>query len=306
MMSNNVKKMKKMETGGIRPWLFMLPSIAVIAFWIIKPLAQTLVYTFYKWNMLPGTEPEYVGIKNFINLFNAPQFGQAIINTLFYIVMMIPFSVIIPLIIAALIRHLDKRGQRIYRIFIFLPMIMPPVATGMVFSWLLHQTNGLINHILVALGILENGVNFFMTEALAKWIVVFICGWKMIGFASLMFSAAIGGINPEYYEAAQMDGSGGIRRFIDVTVPLLSPTIMLMLMMSILFSSQWTFSYIDILTSGGPYGSSTNIYYLIYKFAFGNSNVGASAAASVMLLLVFGIIAVLLQGLSKKLAFYDN
>ena len=113
-------------------------------------------------------------------------------------------------------------------------------------------------------------------------------------------------ISPEYYEAARMDGSGGFRRFIDITVPLLSPTMMLMIMMSILFASQWTFTYIDVLTQGGPYGTTTNIYYLIYKYAFGNSNVGVSAAASLVFLVIFGIIALLLQKISKRLAFYDN
>lgn len=292
--------------GGIKPWLFLLPTIFLLGFWLLKPLMQTLMYTFCDWNMLPGTSPKFVGFQNFVDLVKAPQFFQAIINTVFYIVMMLPFSVVIPLIIAALIQNLGKRAQRIYRVLIFLPMIMPPVATGTVFQWLLHQTNGLVNHLLLSAGIIENNINFFMTEEWARLVVSLISGWKMIGFSALMFSAAIGNINPEYYEAARMDGSGGTKRFFDITIPLLSPTIMLMIMMSILFASQWTFVYIDVLTQGGPYGTSTNIYYLIYKYAFGNSNVGASAAASVVFLVIFGILALLLQGVSKKLAFYDN
>lgn len=292
--------------GGIKPWLFLLPTILLLGFWLLKPLMQTLMYTFCDWNMLPGTSPKFVGFQNFVDLVKAPQFFQAIINTVFYIVMMLPFSVVIPLIIAALIQNLGKRAQRIYRVLIFLPMIMPPVATGTVFQWLLHQTNGLVNHLLLSAGIIENNINFFMTEEWARLVVSLISGWKMIGFSALMFSAAIGNINPEYYEAARMDGSGGTKRFFDITIPLLSPTIMLMIMMSILFASQWTFVYIDVLTQGGPYGTSTNIYYLIYKYAFGNSNVGASAAASVVFLVIFGILALLLQGVSKKLAFYDN
>ena len=121
-----------------------------------------------------------------------------------------------------------------------------------------------------------------------------------------MFSAAMTHINPEYIEAARLDGSGAIHRFFDFTIPLLSPTIMMMIMMSILFSSQWTFSYIDVLTQGGPLSSTTNIYYMIYRYAFTNSNVGMSAAASVVLLVIFGAIAVILQTVSRKVAFYDN
>ncbi len=293
-------------SGKVKPWLFLLPTIVIIVFWMIKPLIQTLMYTLYDWNMLPGTVPEFVGLSNFKELFNAPEFGSAIVNTFYYILMMLPFSVILPMIIAALIQNVNPKMQRIYRALIFIPMIMPPVATATVFQWLLHQTNGLINHVLISVGLIDNGINFFMTEGLARLMIALITGWKMIGFATLMFSASIGNISPEYYEAAKMDGSRGIRRFIDITVPMLSPTMMLMIMMSILFASQWTFAYIDVMTQGGPYGTTTNIYYLIYKYAFGNSNVGVSAAASLVFLVVFGIIALLLQKLSSRLAFYDN
>lgn len=300
------EKGKYQNRGGVKPWLYLLPTIVLITFWLIKPLIQTLMYTFCDWNMLPGTTPEFVGLQNFYDLFRTPEFGVAIKNTFYYILMMIPFAVIIPLLIAAMIQNLSVKSQQIYRVLIFFPMIMPPVATGTVFQWLLHQTNGVVNHVLLSLGIIENGINYFMAEEWAKFVVAFISGWKMIGFATLMFSASIGNINPEYYEAAKLDGSGGVRRFFDVTIPLLSPTVMLMLMMSVLFASQWTFTNIDVLTQGGPYGTSTNIYYVIYKYAFGNSNVGLSAAASLVFLVIFGIIALLLQTISNKLAFYDN
>lgn len=297
---------KEKRQVNIKPWLFLIPTVAAVGFWLIKPLLQTLAYTLYDWNMLPGTSPEFTGFSNFKELFNAPDFFGAIFNTFYYILMMLPFSVIIPLIIAALIQNVNQRQQRIYRILIFFPMIMPPVATGTVFQWLLHQTNGLVNHLLISTGFMDQGINFFMSEQWAKVMIAFISGWKMIGFAALMFSAAMSNINPEYYEAGKLDGSGGFSRFRDLTVPLLSPTIMLMIMMSILFASQWTFTYIDVLTQGGPYGTSTNIYYMIYKYAFGNSNVGVSAAASLVFLVLFGVIALVLQRLTKKLAFYDN
>ena len=91
-----------------------------------------------------------------------------------------------------------------------------------------------------------------------------------------------------------------------MTLVLLSPTAMLMLMVSVLFSSQWSFAYIDVLTQGGPFATSTNIYYMMYKFAFGDLNVGLCAAAATLFLIVFGIIALTMQRLTKKYAFYDN
>ncbi|MGI5888457.1 MAG: carbohydrate ABC transporter permease [Oscillospiraceae bacterium] len=292
--------------SGVKPWLFLIPTLVPLAFWMIKPLFQMLIYVFDDWNMVPGTEPEFVGFQNFIDLFRTPDFGTAIGNTFYYILMMMPFSVILPVIIAALLQQLPDKAQRIFRALILTPLIMPPVATSTVFSWLFNQTNGLVNHVLVSMGLLTDGVNFFMTEGLARFTISLITGWKTLGFAVLMYSAAITSINPEYYEAAKMDGAGGARRFLDITIPLLSPTVMLMIMMSILFASQWTFAYIDVLTQGGPYGTTSNFYYLIYTYAFGNSSVGLSAAASLVFIVIFGIIAVVLQKISRKLAFYDN
>ncbi len=128
----------------------------------------------------------------------------------------------------------------------------------------------------------------------------------MVGFSTIMFSAALTGINREYYEAAAIDGAGSLKQFYRLTVPLLSPMILFMLTMSILFSSQWTFAYIDILTTGGPYGTSTNVYYEMYKYAFSNLNAGFSAAAALLFFIVFGVISLTLNQLSRRYSFYDN
>lgn len=298
--------LRRAETGGYKPWLCLLPTIILIVFWLYKPLIQTLIYTFYNWNMLPGTIPEFVGLRNFKYLFTNPEFKQALTNTMFYILALIPFSVILPLLTSSMIQTLDPKAQRFYRIFLFIPMIMPPVANSIVFRWLFHQTNGLFNQIFVELGVLETGMNFFTNPVWARRVISIITGWKMFSYASIMYSGAIGSINDEYYEAAKLDGANSIRSFIDITIPLLSPTIMLMLMMSVLFASQWTFNYIDLLTQGGPFGSSTNFYYLIYKDAFLNSNIGASATASLVFLLTFGTLSVVLTKISERLSFYDN
>lgn len=219
---------------------------------------------------------------------------------------MLPFSVVIPLFLAAATQNINPRAQKIYRAIFFIPMIMAPVSTAVIFRWLFNPSSGLINLLLMRLGIVDQGIAFFADPKLCRVIILCISGWKMIGFATLMYSAALTGVNGEYYEAARMDGAGETRRFFDITLPLLSPTTMLMLMMSVLFSSQWTFAYIDILSQGGPYSTSTNIYYMMYKFGFSDMNVGMSAAAAALFMVVFGLIAIVMQWANKKVAFYDN
>ncbi|MEK5104408.1 sugar ABC transporter permease [Cytobacillus sp. FSL M8-0252] len=128
----------------------------------------------------------------------------------------------------------------------------------------------------------------------------------MIGFSTIIFSAALTNINRDYFEAAALDGATKWKQLMTITIPLLSPTILFMLTMSILFSSQFTFAYIDILTAGGPFGTSTNIYYEMYKYGFSNLNAGLSSAAATLFFIVFAIIAIGLNVLTKKFAFYDN
>ncbi|MDQ1005248.1 multiple sugar transport system permease protein [Neobacillus niacini] len=288
------------------PYLFILPTVLLITFWLYKPLLQNLSYTFYDWNMLPGTIPQFVGFENFTTLFSHKDFSIAIYNTLFYIIIMLPFSIIIPLYLANMTQELSKGYRNFYRALLFVPMIVAPVAISIIFQWLLHPTNGLVNNILLQLGLIENGIQFFTNEFWAKFMIALIAGWKMIGFSTLIFSASIGSIDQSYYEAARLDGASKRRMFYTITVPLISPTLMLILTMSILFANEWTFAFIDVLTSGGPYGSSTNLYYIMYDFAFKDMNVGLSAAASLMFLILFGIIAIILQIITKKVTFYDN
>lgn len=292
--------------GRVKPYLFLLPAMGLILFWTYKPLLQTLQYSLYKWSMVPGTVPEFVGIDNFMKLFRNKDFIPALKNTLIYILGMLPFSIVLPLFIAAATQDLNEKAKKIYRAVFFIPMIMAPVAVSIIFQWLMHPGNGLVNHLLQTLGLTGESIAFFADQKFARLMIILISGWKMIGFSTLMFSSALSGIDTQYYEAAKLDGAGSIRRFFDMTLVLLSPTAMLMLMVSVLFSSQWSFAYIDVLTQGGPFATSTNIYYMMYKFAFGDLNVGLCAAAATLFLIVFGIIALTMQRLTKKYAFYDN
>jgi multiple sugar transport system permease protein len=156
------------------------------------------------------------------------------------------------------------------------------------------------------LGFIDHGINFLGSEATALFSIVIIAGWKMIGFSTLMFSAALTGIDKSYYEAAEVDKVSKLRQTMSITLPLLSPTVIFMVMLSILFTAQWTFIYINVLTMGGPAGASTNVYYLMYTYGFKNFNVGMSAASAITFFVMFGVIALVINKINKRLAFYDN
>lgn len=306
VLKNIKPKINKGILYKLKPYIFLLPALMIIGYWFIRPLIETFFYAFTKWSMVPGTTPVFVGLQNFIKLLGTPNFYTAIKNTLFYIVGMLPFSIIIPLFLAVATDDLGDRAKKIYRALFFIPMIMAPVSSATIWRWLFHPSNGLITKVLIGLGITDSGIAFFMDANWAKVIILLITGWKMIGFSTIMFSAALTGVDTSCYEAASLDGSTGFRRFKDITLPLISPTVVFVLMMSILFASQWTFSYIDLLTSGGPYGTSTNIYYEMYTYGFTDLNIGMSSASAMLFLLIFGIIAFGLMKFSKRISFYDN
>lgn len=300
------RRLSKTKLRRFKPYLYLLPAVALLSIWMYRPLLYTFYLAFQKWSMVPGTSPVFVGLDNFEHLFHNKSFIDSIGNTVFYTVGLLPFSILIPMILAVVTDRMGTRSKNFYRAMFFIPMILAPVSVSAIWRWLFHPSNGLVNYLLLKLHVIQEPIAYFSDPGFAKWIILLITGWKMIGFSTIMFSAALTSINREYYEAASQDGAGAFRQFVHITIPLLSPMIIFMLTMSILFSSQWTFVYIDMLTTGGPYGSSTNIYYEMYRFAFSSLNVGLSSAAALLFFIVFGVIAIGLNMLSRKFAFYDN
>jgi multiple sugar transport system permease protein len=247
-----------------------------------------------------------VGLENFRLLLEHPDFKRALLNTLWYILGMLPFSVIIPLALAIATEKMAQKTQRVYRTLFFLPMVMPPVTVSIIWRWLFHPANGLINQALLSLGLVSRGINFLGSETTALFSIILIAGWKMIGFSTLMFSAALTGIDKSYYEAAEVDRVSPLRQTLTITLPLISPTVMYMIMLSVLFTAQWTFAYINILTQGGPTGATTNVYYLMYVYGMKNFNIGMGSASAILFFLLFGTIALVMLRVNRKLTFYNN
>jgi len=300
------RKQLRLRLAGVKPYLYLLPALLFLGFWIYKPLLETFQLSLYQWNLLPTSPRQFVGLDNFRNLLRLPDMGIALRNTLIYTVGIMPFSLLIPILIAISTDNIGRRAGTLYRALIFLPMIMAPVAVSSIWRWILHPTNGIANEWLHALLPLTEPIRFFTDERWAIWSITFITGWKLVGFATLIFSAALTGINKEYIEAARMDQANRLQIIWHILLPLLSPTILFMTLMSILFASEMSFAYINVLTQGGPFNATTNVYYLLWTYGFQTFNIGASSAAAVVFFLGFGLIAVVFLRLTKRLSFYDN
>lgn len=289
----------------IAPYLYILPALAVLAMWIYRPLIQTFQLSFYNWNLLPTAPKQAVGFDNYLSLLHNKDLDTALVNTGIYVAAFLLFTVVLPLFIAMLSRRVHGRAKTIYQAIIFVPFLVTPVATAATWDWLFSPYGGIIGASIKTLFGADIG-NVFTSNPSALFAIIVIVSWQMLGFGVLVISAGLAGINPDYAEAASMDGAGGARIFRRITLPLLSPTIMFLVLMTILLSAQWTYPMIDILTQGGPANGTLNIYYLLYQVAFTSFDAGTAGAAGTLFFIVFGLIAVGLVGLSDKLSFYDN
>lgn len=286
------------------PWLYLAPTILSFLIWIYWPLIDAFRLSFYEWNMLATSPMKYVGWTNYLNIFGLSKFWQALRNTGIYIAGLLPIAVVLPLAIAIYTADLPPRMRNIYRAIIFVPMIVAPVVAAAIWRWLLDPGHGMVNVGLKALG--ADPVRFLQDPRLAIWTIIVLTGWKLIGFSTLILSAANANINPALIEAARMDGASKWEIIRDIRLPLLSSTVLFLVMMTILLGAQWSFSYIHVLTGGGPLGSTTNIYYILWDFGFSSLSVGWSSAAAVILFLGFGALAFVLFRLIDRYSFHDN
>lgn len=287
-----------------RPYLYLLPAVLTVGVWVYWPLLGTLRLSLYEWNLLPTTPPVYVGAENYRQLLGLPEFGRALWNTLLYTLGVLPLAVLLPLAVALATQGLAGRARDVYRALVFVPMVMAPVVVAVVWRWLLHPTHGLVNHALAALG--TEPLNFLRDERLALWTIVFITGWKLLGFSTLLFAAAITNVDRSLVEAARLDGATEAQVARRVVLPLISPTVLFVTLLTVLLSAQWTFASINVLTQGGPLHATTNIYHLLWEYGFSNFSVGWSAAAAALLLVGYGLIAALGLRLTRRYAVYDT
>jgi len=233
-----------------------------------------------------------------------PEMAQALRNTGLYLLGLLPLTVILPVAAAIMTHELQGRWRNLYRALIFVPLIIAPIAAAAVWRWMLNPEFGIVNIVLRALGF--DAVDFLKDGSVAIWTIVWITGWKLIGFSTLVVSASLANINPGLIEAARMDGGTEWQITRRIRLPLLSPTIFLLVLLTILLGAQWSFAYIHVLTQGGPLGSTSNIYYLLWQFGFGSLAAGWASAAGMLLFVGFGAIAVALIWLMNKASFHDN
>jgi multiple sugar transport system permease protein len=295
---------RRSRWGTATPYLYLAPAVVLLVLWVYAPLVQTFGLSFVDWNLIPTNPKTFVGFDNYATVMTLPELQQALGNTALYIGAFMIFSLVLPVVIALVARGIQGRAKTVYQAVIFVPFLVTPVATSAVWRWLFDENGGTIPRIAATLG--WDVGNVFRDPSLVMLAVIVVVGWQLLGFGVLVVSAGIAGINPDYAAAASLDGATSRQITWRITLPLLSPSLAFLALMTILLSAQWTYPIIDLLTAGGPGGASTNIYYLLYEFGFRNFDAGLAAAAGTLFFLGFGVVATLFVELSERLSFHDN
>ena len=265
------------------PYLFLLPAAAVMIVFFFIPFFQTFGLSFFDYSS-SLYNPNFVGADNYIKLFKEPVFYKVMFNTFMYLVIAVPFLVTFPLFLAILINQ-KIRGITLYKILLYLPVIVSIVVAAIAFKWL-YAGQGILNYILSLFHI--KSIGWLVDTKWALFSVALVTIWKGIGYYMMIYLASLMSVPQDLYEACDIDGANFITKHLTVTIPHIMPTIALLSTISTI-SAMKVFAEIYVMTKGGPLNSTKTIVYYIYERAFENLDLGyASALAVVLLVVVMG------------------
>ena len=273
--------------GKYAPYLFILPSAIVLVIFFFIPFFQTFLLSFldYSHNIY---KPEIIGLQNYINLFHNPVFYKVMWNTFLYLIVAVPVLAVFPLFLAILINQKIK-GVTLYKILIYLPVIVSIVVAAIAFKWL-YADQGILNYIVTKLGL--EPIGWLTDPNFALYSVIIVTIWKGIGYYMIIYLASLMSVPKELYEACDIDGANFLTKHLTVTIPHIMPTIALVTTISAI-SAMKVFAEIYVMTKGGPLNSSKTIVYYIYERAFENLDLGFASAMSVILLIIVMIFSLI-------------
>lgn len=268
-------------------YLFLLPAGIVLLVFFFIPFFHTIILSFFDYSK-DIYHPNFVFLKNYIELLKSPLFIKTILNTFYFMLLCVPFLVVFPLFLAILINQ-KIACKNIYKVIIYLPVIISIVVVAIAFKWL-YAPNGLLNYFLDLLNV--EPVGWLSDPKYSMIAVALVTIFKGVGYYMMIYLSALMSVPNELYEAAEIDGASGLRKHLLVSVPHLMPMIALVSTISSI-SALKVFVEIYVMTKGGPLNSTKTIVYYIYEKAFENLDLGIASAGAVILLFIVMIFSIL-------------
>lgn len=308
-----------MSIKGVIPYLYIAPAAVILFVFHLFPVFYAFFISLFDWGIIRG---RWIGLGNYIELFRDYNFWKSFLVTIYYVIGTIPISLILSFFIAYMLSG-RIRGRSIFRTIYFLPYITSSVAAAMVWAWIFHPSSGVMNYILGLIGIspqkwlqeptgilklVLGGMGMEIPEwaggpSLALVSIMIFTIWQSLGFDIVIFLAGLTSIPEELYDQAKLDGAGEWNLIRYVTIPLLSPTIFFLLIISTIRAFQ-TFNQIYIMTigdPGGPLGTTRNITMFIFQNFYAFTRVGYGASGAIVLfLIILGLTIIQLRYVGRR------
>ena len=276
--------------------IFILPALIGTLIFIVIPVICSFGLSFTKWDLLNPIQ--FVGFSNYKEVFTDTLFYKILWNTIIFALSTSILGVIIPLILACILNS-KIRGAEFYKTAYFLPFITPMIVIGVVWEWIFDPNIGFLNHLL------HLHINWLYDTHYAMTALIIVSVWKLIGYNMVIFLSALSGISQSMFEAAKIDGASPFQTFKNVTVPLLSPSIFFVVIITAISSFQ-VFDLIYLMTQGGPFESTNVLVYAIYKNAFEYFNIGKASAIAYVLFVIILVLTLIQWNLRKKLVYNEQ
>jgi multiple sugar transport system permease protein len=276
-------------------YILLLPFLIFYAAFTLYPVIQGFVVSFYDWQILG--EKTFIGLKNYINVLNDPIFYSSLWHTILFVILSTPILIVVGFVLA-LIVHQPIKGQLLFRLIFFVPMVLAVSVVASVWNAVLGSYGGMVNSILGLLG-LEKEIMWLADPILAWVSVILITVWWTAGFNMILYLAGLQDIPDELYEAAKIDGATSRQRLRYITIPSLSRVTVLVTFLQVVASFK-IFSQVYLVTAGGPAGSTRTIIQYIYEEGFQRYSFGPASAMSYLFFIVLLVFSLVQFKISKQ------
>lgn len=267
------------------PYLFLMPFLILFVMFMVYPTFYSLAISFMRYR---AGKFEWVGLANFKFLINDSVFLKSIANTFLILIIQVPIMTIAATILASLLNMGNLRGKSLFRMFVFMPILIDAVSYSIIFSLLFNNNEGgFINGIIMALG--GQPLEWMNNGWLAKIVIVTAVTWRWTGYNMIMILGGLQNISSDLYEAAAIDGAGKVKQFLAITIPGVKPVLLFSVVLSVTGVLQ-LFTEPNLITHSGPSNETLTIVQYLYNVGFKQFNFGVSAAGAYILAIMVGIL----------------
>lgn len=294
----------KKKRQGLRQWLqvlpFIGPSMVLLALFVFYPLVRNILMSFSQYDIIQNREIAYVGISNYTAMFRDGKYLLAFRNTILYTLITVPGQMFFGLILACLI-NAPIRGKTVFKVASYLPVLTSWVIVSLIFKYLfMSGKSGLVNYFLLQTGLASKPIAWLQNQWTAN-VVLWLFGiWKGVGWVMVVYLGALQAVPGDIYEAAQLDGSGRLRTFFHMTIPMVKNTT-LYLMTVLMIGGFGAYIHVMMITEGAPLGTTNQIMNLMYDTAFSKYNFGYAAAQAVAMGLIIFLLTLIQRRLTTEI-----